>query len=203
MTWLNTGLQSCLIWVLQKDGLSVFVTIIEQICDVQMTKRELKILPHGNFHTKFLFFSDFTSSGMIRRKRYTWGEILTTETGNHAWAWLVNRDPDGSGFNVHWGAWSHLSHTQRPHDGYRSYCAYLLLLLCRRARVLQEDFFVDPHEAAGLVGLGLVLDAVEAVAELAVFSLVVVVVFHLPHCLKHAGIFELATTGSWKVSNII
>lgn len=76
----------------------------------------------------------------------------------------------------------------------------MLLLLCRCARVLQEGLFVDPHEAAGLVGLGLVLDAVEAVAELAVFSLVVVVVFHLPHCLKHAGIFELATTGRWKVN---
>lgn len=66
-----------------------------------------------------------------------------------------------------------------------------IVLPCRSAGVLQEDLFVYPHEAAGLVGLGLVLDAVEAVAELAVFSLVVVVVFHLPHCLKHAGIFEL------------
>lgn len=78
-----------------------------------------------------------------------------------------------------------------------------VVLPCRSAGVLQEDLFVYPHEAAGLVGLGLILDAVEAVAELAVFSLVVVVVFHLPHCLKHAGIFELPTTGRWKVSEML
>lgn len=64
---------------------------------------------------------------------------------------------------------------------------------CHSAPVLQENLFVYPHEAAGLVGLGLVLDAIEAVAELAVFSLVVVVVFHLPYCFKCACIFELAT----------
>lgn len=62
---------------------------------------------------------------------------------------------------------------------------------CCGAVVLLKDFFVYPHKAAGLIGFGLVLDAVEAVAELAVFSLVIVVVFHLPHCLKHTSIFEL------------
>lgn len=77
------------------------------------------------------------------------------------------------------------------------------VLLCRSAGVLQEDLFVYPHETAGLVGLDLILDAVEAVAKLAVFSLVVVVVFHLPHCLKHASIFELPTTGRWKVSEML
>lgn len=70
-------------------------------------------------------------------------------------------------------------------------------------RVLLEDLFVYPHEAAGLVGLDLVLDAVEAVAELAVLSLVVVVVFHLPYSFKHASIFELATKRRWKVRKIL
>ncbi len=69
------------------------------------------------------------------------------------------------------------------------------------ARVLLEQLFVYPHEAAGLVGLGLVLDAVEAVAELAVLSLVVVVVFHLPYGFKRAGVFELATKRRQKVRN--
>ncbi len=71
------------------------------------------------------------------------------------------------------------------------------------ARVLLEQLFVYPHEAAGLVGLGLVLDAVEAVAELAVLSLVVVVVFHLPYGFKRAGVFELATKRRQKVRNIL
>lgn len=70
-------------------------------------------------------------------------------------------------------------------------------------QVLLEQLFVYPHEAAGLVGLGLVLDAVEAVAELAVLSLVVVVVFHLPYGFKRAGIFELVTKRRQKVGKIV
>lgn len=47
-----------------------------------------------------------------------------------------------------------------------------------------EGLLVDPHEGPRLVGLALVLDAAELVAELAVLPLVVVVVFGLPDRLK-------------------
>lgn len=147
MTGLNTGL---LIRVSWKDGLSVFVTIIEQICDVQMTKRELKILSHGNFHPKLHLFQSFTSLG----KRHTvteeilfrltdnwnWKSCMTSGWTNRCTAWLVNRYPDGSDFHfhilVHWGACSHLSHTQRPHDGYRTFCASVPLRWCFTGRPL-------------------------------------------------------------------
>lgn len=48
----------------------------------------------------------------------------------------------------------------------------------------QKHFFIDPHQAACLIGFALILDAVEAVSPLAVVPLVVVVEFHLPHGLK-------------------
>lgn len=54
-----------------------------------------------------------------------------------------------------------------------------------------KQLLVDPHERARVVGFALVLDAVEAVAPLAVVPLVVVVVLHLPHRLKHARLCEL------------
>lgn len=60
-------------------------------------------------------------------------------------------------------------------------------------RVLLEDLLVDPHEAARLIGLHLILDAGELVAELTVLTLVVVVVLHLPHRLEDARLLELTT----------
>lgn len=54
-----------------------------------------------------------------------------------------------------------------------------------------ERLLVDPHERARVVGFALVLDAVEAVAPLAVVPLVVVVVLHLPHRLKEPRLREL------------
>lgn len=56
---------------------------------------------------------------------------------------------------------------------------------------LHKRLLVDPHERARVVGLALVLDAVEAVPPLAVVPLVVVVVLHLPHGFKHAQLCEL------------
>ena len=55
----------------------------------------------------------------------------------------------------------------------------------------QKHFFIDPHQAARLVGFALILYAVEAVSPLAVVSLVVVVEFHLPHSLKEASLVKL------------
>ena len=54
-----------------------------------------------------------------------------------------------------------------------------------------KQLLVDPHQAARLVGLALVLDAVETVASLAVVPLIVVVVLHLPHHFKRAHLWEL------------
>lgn len=54
-----------------------------------------------------------------------------------------------------------------------------------------EGLLVDPHQGPRLVGLALVIDAAELVAELAVLPLVVVVVFDLPHRLKRARLVEL------------
>lgn len=54
-----------------------------------------------------------------------------------------------------------------------------------------KHLLVDPHECSGVVGFALVLNAVEAVAPLTVVPLVVVVVLHLPHGLKHAHLCEL------------
>lgn len=70
--------------------------------------------------------------------------------------------------------------------------------LCRvRAEDLQgvppsnKHLLVDPHECARVVGLALVLNAVEAVPPLAVVPLVVVVVLHLPHGFEHSQLGEL------------
>lgn len=57
-----------------------------------------------------------------------------------------------------------------------------------------ERLLVDPHEGPRLVGLALVVDAAELVAELAVLPLVVVVVLCLPHCLKRPRFVELEET---------
>lgn len=54
-----------------------------------------------------------------------------------------------------------------------------------------ERLLVDPHEGPRLVGLTLVVDAAELVAELAVLPLVVVVVFGLPDRLKGPRFVEL------------
>lgn len=54
-----------------------------------------------------------------------------------------------------------------------------------------ERLLVDPHQGPRLVGLALVLDAAELVAELAVLPLVVVVVFGLPHRLKRPRLDKL------------
>lgn len=79
-----------------------------------------------------------------------------------------------------------------PSDGYCSHRRVVLPCQGRReGRVLLEELLVDPHEAARLVGLHLVLDAGELVAELAVLTLVVVVVLHLPHRLEDARLLEL------------
>lgn len=58
-------------------------------------------------------------------------------------------------------------------------------------QTLHKHLLVDPHERARVVGLALVLDAVEAVSPLAVVPLVVVVVLHLPHGFKHPQLREL------------
>lgn len=55
----------------------------------------------------------------------------------------------------------------------------------------QKRFLTDPHQAVGVVRFALVLDAAEAVAPLAVVSLVVVVEFYLPHSLKETGCHKL------------
>lgn len=59
------------------------------------------------------------------------------------------------------------------------------------AAPLYKHLLVDPHERACVVGLALVLNAVEAVSPLAVVPLVVVVVLHLPNRLKHPQLCEL------------
>lgn len=61
----------------------------------------------------------------------------------------------------------------------------------RRSPPSDEGLLVDPHERARVVGSALVLDAVEAVAPLAVVPLVVVIVLHLPHRLKQPRLGEL------------
>lgn len=63
---------------------------------------------------------------------------------------------------------------------------------------LEKGLFIDPHQAACLVGLDLILDAVEIVAKLTVLPLVVVVELHLPDGLKHARIFELVKGERWE-----
>lgn len=55
----------------------------------------------------------------------------------------------------------------------------------------QKRFLTDPHQTVGLVWFALVLDAAEAVAPLAVVSLVVVVEFDLPHSLKDSSCLKL------------
>lgn len=60
--------------------------------------------------------------------------------------------------------------------------------------ILQKYLLVDPHECARVIWLALVLNAVEAVSPLAVIPLVVVVVFHLPHCFKRSQLCELKET---------
>lgn len=54
-----------------------------------------------------------------------------------------------------------------------------------------KQLLIDPHERTCVVGFALVLNAVEAVPPLAVVPLVVVVVLHLPHRLKHPHLCEL------------
>lgn len=54
-----------------------------------------------------------------------------------------------------------------------------------------ERLLVDPHQGPRLVGLALVLDAAELVAELAVLPLVVVVVLCLPHSLERSSLVKL------------
>lgn len=58
-----------------------------------------------------------------------------------------------------------------------------------------KQLLVDPHQRACVIGFALVLNAVEVVPPLAVVPLVVVVVLHLPHRLKHAHICELQAVG--------
>lgn len=62
---------------------------------------------------------------------------------------------------------------------------------CTLNPLSHKQLFVDPHECARVVGFAFILDAVEAVPPLAVVPLVVVVVLHLPHCLKHPCLCEL------------
>lgn len=54
-----------------------------------------------------------------------------------------------------------------------------------------ERLLVDPHQGPRLVGLALVVDAAELVAELAVLPLVVVVVLCLPDRLERSGLVKL------------
>lgn len=54
-----------------------------------------------------------------------------------------------------------------------------------------EHLFVDPQQAAGLVGFTLIFDTAEAVAPLAMISFMVVVKLHLPYGLKASDVFKL------------
>lgn len=78
--------------------------------------------------------------------------------------------------------------TEAPHLGYSSWRAARRLHAGPPSR---KHLLVDPHERARVVGLALVLDAVEAVSPLAVVPLVVVVVLHLPHGFKRPQLCEL------------
>lgn len=55
----------------------------------------------------------------------------------------------------------------------------------------QKRFLTDPHQTVGLIRFALVFNAAEAVAPLAVISLVVVVKFYLPHSLKDPSCLKL------------
>lgn len=65
------------------------------------------------------------------------------------------------------------------------------IVFSHKQTLLQKQFFVDPHEGARVVGFTLVLDAAEAVAPLAVVSLVVVVELDLPDGLEKPCLSEL------------
>lgn len=54
-----------------------------------------------------------------------------------------------------------------------------------------KHLFVDPHERARVIGFTFILNAVKAVAPLAVVPLVVVVKLHLPHGFKRPYLCEL------------
>lgn len=68
------------------------------------------------------------------------------------------------------------------------------IVFFHKQTLLQKQFFVDPHEGARVVGFTLVLDAAEAVAPLAVVSLVVVVELDLPDGLEKPCLSELSST---------
>lgn len=64
----------------------------------------------------------------------------------------------------------------------------MLQVLCPPSN---EQLLVDQHQAPRLVWFALVFDAAEAIPPLAVVPLVIVVEFHLPHCLKQASFSKL------------
>lgn len=74
-------------------------------------------------------------------------------------------------------------------DGRKS--AYVLMYAPDLFVSSDKHLLVDPHECARVVGFTFILNAVEAVAPLAVVPLVVVVELHLPHSFKRTHLCEL------------